>query len=341
MCRLFPILLLAALCAPCGSRPGAQTPAPAKPLDSPECVKVPEARGEQNGDEELCVSRNGEFCAYPLRMMAYHRLVNDHLGGVILVVYDPSSGVGQMYDRMVDGKELSFDPAEPVNGVPTVQDRETKSVWSTITGGALSGPLKGQRLGRVPSIIMTWGLWKRLHPDSYVLKEDVKLTPVYVERFTPATSPALATRNADVRFRMLKPDQLVVGVAAADSAKAYPLAALEKGQGVIKDTLGKEPVVVFSDPASRAAAAYSPEITGQRLRFTAQNRNGARIFLDTATSSVWTIEGAAVEGPLKGAHLTPVPFARCRWYAWAAAYPNTDVWRTRRAATPAPFSAGR
>src|ERR1051326_8117330 len=81
---------------------------PAGPaLNSPDCVKVPEAKNEQAGDEVLGVGRNKEFCAYPLRMMAYHRVVNDHLGGPpILVAYDPTSASGVVYDPTVDGKAL-------------------------------------------------------------------------------------------------------------------------------------------------------------------------------------------------------------------------------------------
>jgi hypothetical protein len=310
-----------------------------KPLDSPECVKAPEAREERDGDEELCVSRKGEFCAYPLRMMAHHRVVNDHLGGVILVVYDPDSGVGQMYDRSVDGKELLFDPADPVKGIPTVRDRETKSTWSALSGECFSGPLKGKRLTRVPSIIMSWGRWKALHPDSYVLKENAALSTQYVERFTPTKSPVEVKTNTKASAPV-RPDQLILGVSENSVARAYPLTALEKTKGVVTDTLGTQGIVIFVDPTARAAAAYRPEISRQPVRFTAQSRNGVRVFLDALTNSVWTIEGVAVEGPLKGAKLEPVSFARSRWYAWAAAYPKTDIWRPRRVASPTPFSVG-
>src|SRR5437667_306337 len=72
---------------------------PSASLNSPKCVRVPEARGERPADEELGVGRNGEYCAYPLRMMAYHRVVNDHLGGPpILVSFDPDTGAGRVFD---------------------------------------------------------------------------------------------------------------------------------------------------------------------------------------------------------------------------------------------------
>src|SRR5947208_1272360 len=126
-------------------------------LNSPECVRAPEARGEQAGDEELGVGRGGEYCAYPLRMMAYHRVVNDHLGGPPIVVsYDPDSGAGRVFDPVLGGKPYTFDPAPPREGLPTLADRQTKSLWSAITGKALSGALAGKQLAVIPSLVITW-----------------------------------------------------------------------------------------------------------------------------------------------------------------------------------------
>src|SRR5262249_20204327 len=142
--------------------------APGLALNSPDCVKASEAAGERDGDEELGTWRNGEFCAYPLRMMAHHRIVNDHLGGPpILVVYGPDSGIGEVYDPVVDAKPLTFDMAAPRAGVPMVRDRETKSLWSVVTGQALDGPLAGKRLIRINAVILTWERWRGLHPDSW------------------------------------------------------------------------------------------------------------------------------------------------------------------------------
>ena len=74
---LLPVLITAA---------AAQDKPPSVSLNSPNCVKAPEARGELPDDEELGVGRKGEYCAYPVRMMAYHRVVNDHLGGPLILV---------------------------------------------------------------------------------------------------------------------------------------------------------------------------------------------------------------------------------------------------------------
>lgn len=49
-------------------------------------------------------------------------------------------------------------------------------------------------------------------------------------------------------------------------------------------------------------------------------------FHDRETGSRWTLDGAAVEGPLEGARLEPFtgPFV-AYWYAWAGFQPETEI----------------
>jgi hypothetical protein len=50
-------------------------------------------------------------------------------------------------------------------------DRATSSLWSTLTGGPVVGPLAGQgiELETSPVVTSTWGEWRRRHPDTRVL----------------------------------------------------------------------------------------------------------------------------------------------------------------------------
>jgi len=57
-----------------------------------------------------------------------------------------------------------------------MQDLETETLWSHITGEALEGELAGTRLEILPSIQTTWSEWKAAYPGSQVLvkSEEVK-----------------------------------------------------------------------------------------------------------------------------------------------------------------------
>ncbi len=307
----------------------AQTDIQVYSLNSPDCVKAPEATSEMSGDEVLGVERNKEWCAYPLRMMAYHKVVNDHLGGpAIVVAYDPDTAIGQVFDPKVEGKEYQFDAAGHQNGYPVLRDRQTKSLWSQLTGACISGPLTGKKMAKISSWIISWGAWKGLYPASWVLKEDTKLGAHYVSRNTPAkfTVPAniLAT-VAVAQERRLPADTLVLGVSMEKGAKAYPYSVLNGGSGAVHDKIGGNPLVVFSMPAAKVAAAYAPASDGKKLTFTVQEVSGARVWVDDQTGSVWNIAGKAIDGSLKGNVLPPLDFVRSRWYAWASAYPKSAI----------------
>jgi hypothetical protein len=53
-----------------------------------------------------------------------------------------------------------------------MQDVETGTLWSHVTGEALEGPATGQRLEALPSVQTTWEKWLRAHPGTEVLAKD-------------------------------------------------------------------------------------------------------------------------------------------------------------------------
>lgn len=290
-------------------------------LNSPDCIKAPEARAELPGDEVLGVGRNGEYCAYPLRMMAFHRVVNDHLGGPpILVAYNPDAAMGQVYDPVIEKKEYNFDSAGLRGGIPVLKDRETGSTWSIATGIAIEGPMKGRKMARIPSWIINWKRFSELHPDAYVLKEDAKQTVHYVTRVTAPKCPLLPSIQAKPDKR-LAADTLVFGLAGPSGEYAIPLTIFASTNRVFANGS----TVVFYDSVGTAAGAYIAEIKGKRLTFSAIEKDRVRLFKDRETGSVWNIEGLAVEGPMKAEALASVPSGRCRWFAWSAVFPKTRV----------------
>jgi hypothetical protein len=52
-----------------------------------------------------------------------------------------------------------------------MMDEETKTLWSHVSGEALSGPLAGRQLEAIPSVQTTWQEWVAAHPETRVLKK--------------------------------------------------------------------------------------------------------------------------------------------------------------------------
>ena len=56
------------------------------PLDNPEIIEATAATYLSPDDRVLGLTVNGESRAYPIRMMTYHHVANDEIGGVPVLV---------------------------------------------------------------------------------------------------------------------------------------------------------------------------------------------------------------------------------------------------------------
>jgi hypothetical protein len=108
--------------------------------------------------------------AYPASELQQQPVINDNVGDdALLVVFDPATASGIVFDRTVDGQELTF---SVVGDGQTLLDAETGSTWVARTGIALDGPLAGTRLEHFKSTRSFWFGWKDFHPDTIVYGSD-------------------------------------------------------------------------------------------------------------------------------------------------------------------------
>lgn len=128
-------------------------------------------------DRVVGVALGGEARAYPLRLLAWHEVVNDTLGGrPIAVTYHPLSEGVAVFKRGVGGETLEFG----VSGLLyqsnlLMYDRRPEgrgeSLWSQLLAQAVCGPAarSGARLETLPFSLASWEDWVRLHPQTTVL----------------------------------------------------------------------------------------------------------------------------------------------------------------------------
>ena len=112
-----------------------------------------------------------EAIAYPFSVLNEQTAVNDTIADTpILVVFDPDSAAGIVYERAVDGQTLTFsaDADDPF----MLTDAETGSTWNGFTGEATAGSLAGAQLERVKSTTSFWFGWKDLYPQTAVYRVD-------------------------------------------------------------------------------------------------------------------------------------------------------------------------
>jgi len=96
---------------------------------------------------------DGDARAYPLRILLWHEIVNDTVGGVpVLVSYCPLCNSGVVFDRRLDGRVLSFGNTGRIRHFDMVMyDLETESWWQQFLGEAIVGDLTGKRMKPLPA----------------------------------------------------------------------------------------------------------------------------------------------------------------------------------------------
>ncbi len=108
-----------------------------------------------------------------------------------------------VYAREFEGKTLDLGVSGALYRDSLVlYDRETGSYWSQIDGRALSGPLIGKKLSEVPSVVTTWGQWRREHPQTLLLRPEPRPRVSPYDRYFSDSEKlgVLGTRNPDPRL---------------------------------------------------------------------------------------------------------------------------------------------
>ena len=121
---------------------------------------------------------------------------------------------------------------------------------------------------------------------------------------------------------------LVLGIADAGSAKAYPFDALED-QPVVNDSVGETDILVFFDPDTNTALAFDRTVDGSPLSFHLEGQvNGVQtVLMDDRTGSRGVaFTGKAVAGKMEGTTLKRVPSHLSFWFAWTDWNPETELY---------------
>jgi len=114
---------------------------------------------------------NGEARAYPLRILIWHEIVNDTVGGVpVVVTYCPLCNSSIVFERTVDGRILDFGTTGKLRNSDLVMyDRQTESWWQQFSGEAIVGAMTGEELEVLPSRLESWERFKARAPEGEVL----------------------------------------------------------------------------------------------------------------------------------------------------------------------------
>jgi hypothetical protein len=310
-------------------------------IDDPRFVSVVEADAYLTENEGVVVlDIDGDARAYPVQILIWHEIVNDVVGGVpVSITYCPLCNSAVSYERVVQGQVTTFGTSGLLfNSALVMYDRLTESLWTHYNGEAIAGIATSERLDPISSPLLGWAEFKAAFPDGLVLDRDETGhnrsygSNPYTDYDNPSGFPFLYRGELD---EQIGAQRRVTGVSVDGVAKAWTLEAISGGAArATHDIVGERPVVILWKSGQATAlessqidggrdvgsvGVFLPEAAGQTLDFVA----AGSVFIDDQTASTWNVFGKAIDGPLKGTELTPVPHLDTFWFAWFSYNPGT------------------
>lgn len=307
---------------------GGVPPGGIPPLKNPSTFTATEADFLQPNDIVFGAVINGEARAYPVRMMDWHELANDELGGEFAVLsYCPLCGSAVLFNRRVGETVYSFNTSGLLyESNKLMYDEQTMSLWPNVIGKPLAGALAGSGmvLERFPLTTTTWENWVAMHPNTDVLDpsgngllnyETHEAYDLYrVSRDTLAP--------VSVSDDRLAAKDWVFGLVLDDQATAYAVRELE-AQGIWNDQIGSQTLVILADPLPGSQFGFYPATVRafERRDFVFVKSNEG---ISDQHGMLWTLTEEALISA-SGERLSRIYGETTYWFSWSAFHLETDL----------------
>ena len=294
------------------------------PLKNPMMIAAGEASWLGAEDIVFGVAINGDVRAYPKRILAWHEMFKDRIGGRELAgVYCTLCGALVLYDVTVGGVQHELGTSGFLyRSNKLMYDHATKSMWSTLTGTPVVGVLVGKGIELQPLFVVTttWKEWRQRHPATQVLsletghRRDYSEGAAYRDYFAtdrlmfnvPARDDRLPNKAEVLALRLPGAADEALAV-AADFLASHP---------VYQGRLGSTEFVVLTD-ASGANRVYE----SQGVRFAEWD---GQVSVRDSAGGTWQLDEAALTSAT-GRALKRLPAHRAFWFGWHAAFPATRL----------------
>lgn len=294
------------------------------PLRNPKMMPANEADYLGDNDVIFGIEINGDVRAYPKRILAWHEMFVDTVGGVdIAGVYCTLCGTVIPYKTEFKGVKHKMGTSGFLyRSNKLMYDKETQSLWNTIKGEPVLGPLvdQGIALEHLSVVTTTWGEWERRHPDTMVLSLDTGHRRDYDEgaAYNDYFSTDRLMFNTPFQDKRLKNKQEVLALRFTASPKnqlAIDTDFLKKNP-LYKDQIGRQKLLVLTDQ-SGANRVYDPG----EIDFVSYDRDST---VTDSDGNQWTLTESGLTSS-KNQRLERLPYHRAFWFGWHATYPETRL----------------
>ncbi|MCB8977496.1 MAG: DUF3179 domain-containing protein [Ardenticatenaceae bacterium] len=321
-------------------------------LNNPHMLPAADADYMEPWEPIFGIALNGDARAYPLRILDWHEMANDVIGGVpVSLAYCTLCGAAIAYDGRstdLDGNAVTHTFGSSgflFRSNKLMFDRTTMTLWNQLTGEPVLGELAASdiRLKLLPVVLTTWADWQAEHPDTVVVDINTGYNRIYLPG--AAYGDYFASDERLFRDGLMFPvwqqsDRLfnkdhVYALRLDETPKAYAVTDLLAEQ-VVNDVVGETAVALI-------AAGEIVEVNGTSQRtgpvtYTsgAEIRafaRGEHTFAPSSDDFVvldengrpWQVTEEALIGP-DGATLARINGHLAYWFGWYAFYPKTELY---------------
>jgi hypothetical protein len=306
-------------------------------LDNAAMISPNEASYLEPDEPVFGISINGDHRAYPLRILDWHEMANDVVGGVpVSLAYCTLCGAGIAFDgRAANGEIYTFGSSGFLyRSNKLMYDRQTRTLWNQLTGEPVLGELVGEDLKlKFLPVVTSWKSWLAQHPETLVL--DVNTG--YQRPYEPGEPYGTYFADTETMFpvwqrsNLLETKDRVYALHIEGIPTAYPLDILIE-ELVVNDTVGETNIVLVAARGDITVQS-DPAITynaGGEVRAYHRGEESfkpgpdADTVVDT-TGRTWQVTEEALVGP--AGELSPrINGHLAYWFGWYSFFPKTVLY---------------
>ena len=271
---------------------------------------------------------DGEYRAYPHKILNWHEVVNDSVSSNDFVLsYCPLTASALIWDVDDSGANPQFGTSGLLyNSNLIMYDRETNSRWSQMLEQSVWGTRISETPTRIHGIETTWSTWLAMYPDSSVLTTDTGHNRNYLlypyGNYFHDDELLFPVSNLDNRLH--KKDR-VIGIHSDTASKVYQISGFGAATQTVNDQFDGQAIVAVGNSDMNIAAIFSRELSdGTILSFSPLTGQLPAIMQDTE-GNVWDVFGTAISGPRAGTRLDSTNAYTAMWFAWATFFDNTEI----------------
>lgn len=294
------------------------------PLRNPKMVPAKKATYLDDDNVVFGIEVNGDFRAYPKRILAWHELFTDVVGNVpVAGVYCTLCGTVILYKTEHNGINYNLGTSGFLyRSNKLMYDAKTQSLWSTALGKPVIGPLvnKNIQLEYLSVVTTTWGAWKSLHPETKVLalntgyKRDYGEGVAYNAYFstdelmfnTSKTSTVLKNKDEVLVIKNPKTTDAVIAIASK----------FLKRNPIYKGKFDGKSYTVFTDSAGAHRAYYTNTVNFNQYNDTT---------VTDTTNGLWKLKETNLVHVQTGATLERLHSYNAFWFGFYASHPQVQL----------------